>query len=277
MPDTDESRAPPRAELCALPAVRRVAAMLDLDPDRFRDGDPLPRGWHFTLLAADTRRSQLRNDGFPGFGAAVPDLGFGRLMLGRRHVAFHRDIPIGTALQRLSSIKSVARKETASGPMAFVTVSHALQAGPLAVPDLIEEATYVLLGDAGAAGRAPTVAEPRVTVERERMVTPDETLLFHYSALGFNSHKIHLDRGYACNVEGYPDLVVNGGLTTLLLTEFLRTDLCLSPTTIDVRHTAPLFCSRPIRLAAGRDGDRWRLMAFDDGGRLAVDMEVQVR
>jgi 3-methylfumaryl-CoA hydratase len=75
-------------------------------------------------------------------------------------------------------------------------------------------------------------------------------------------------------VEGYPDLVVNGGLATLLLTEFMRRDLCVAPTLLQARHVAPLFCGRPMTLAAHREGETWRVRAFDDRGRLAIDMKV---
>lgn len=109
-----------------------------------------------------------------------------------------------------------------------------------------------------------------------KTVVPDETLLFQYSALGFNSHRIHLARDHARDVEGFPDLVVNGGLSTLLLTEFLRRDLGVTPAAIAVRHVAPLFCNRAVTLTADRVGNRWLLKAFDDQHRLAVDMEVDV-
>lgn len=250
--------------------------MLDLDPDRFDEGDLLPRGWHFILLAADTRRSELRSDGFPGLGVPVPDLGLGRLVLGRRRVAINRDIRIGTSLQRVSSIKSLTRKQAATGPMAFATVRHDLFPDPGAAPAIVEDTTYVLLDENRPVERShPSEGRP-VLAGHRKTVSPDETLLFQYSALGFNSHRIHIDRRYARDVEGYPDLVVNGGLTTLLLTEFLRADLGLCPTVIEVKHTAPLFCARPITLTAERAGTRCRLMALDDSGRAAVEMEASV-
>jgi hydroxyacyl-ACP dehydratase HTD2-like protein with hotdog domain len=85
------------------------------------------------------------------------------------------------------------------------------------------------------------------TITMKRIV-PDETLLFQYSALGFNSHKIHLDRTFARETEAFPDLVVNGGLATLLLTEFLRLELKGAFTSLTAKHVAPLFCGRPISL-----------------------------
>jgi 3-methylfumaryl-CoA hydratase len=262
-----------RDEHCGLVAVRRVAAMLNLDPDSLREGEVLPCGWHFFLLGGETRRSELRQDGFPGFGVPIPDLDFPRLLLGGRTVEYVRDIPIGAPLQRRSFIKSLNRKTSASGPMAIVTIQHELRRSDDPTPAIVESQTYILLGGRGAASEANGVVQP-IRVEHQKTVIPDETLLFQYSALGFNSHKIHIDRAYAHDVERLPDLVVNGGLSTLLLTEFMRTDLGLAPSSIRTRHVAPLFCNRPITLAAELEGAQWRLRAFDDKGSLATDMEV---
>jgi 3-methylfumaryl-CoA hydratase len=265
-----------RLEHCSVAGVRRVAAMLDLDPDAVAVGDPLPRGWQFPMLAADTRRSALRSDGFPGLGVSMPDLGLPRLMLGGRSVAFRSDIPVGAALQRTSAVQSLRQKVTTSGPMAIVTVVHELRVDGQAEPALVETQTYLLMSPAKAGddAAAPDAAAPRA--EHLATVVPDETLLFQYSALGFNSHRIHIDRTHAREVEGFPDLVVNGGLATLLLTEFLRCDLGVRPAALKVRHVAPLFCNRAITLAAYQLGERWHLKAFDDRHRLAVDMEVEV-
>lgn len=265
-----------REECCNLAAVRRVAAMLDLDPEEIREGDPLPRGWHFILLGADTRRSALRSDGFPGLGVPMPDLGLPRLMLGSRSVTFHGDIPIGASLKRTSSVKSLRQKETNSGAMAIVTIGHELNLRGHAAPVLTETQTYLLL-PASSSSSPGADRHPPVVAERVKTALPDDTLLFQYSALGFNSHKIHIDRAHAKDVEGFPDLVVNGGLVTLLLTEFIRTDLLQTPKAIRVRHLAPLFSSRPITLAADRNGDAWHLKAFDDNNTHAVDMEVDIQ
>jgi len=252
----NEGVVPPvrREETCALSTVRRVAAMLDLEPDEIRAGQALHRGWQFVLLGADTRRSALRGDGFPGLGVPMPDLGLPRLMLGSRTVAFHQDIAVGATVERSSTVRSLVRKTTASGPMAVVTLAHALHLsspGSSPEPALVETQTYLLLPP-----RAPGVGAPEAAPSAPpqamylKAVVPDETLLFQYSALGFNSHRIHLDRDHARTVEGFPDLVVNGGLCTLLLTEFLRQDLGVTPAALSVRHLAPLYCNRPVTLTA---------------------------
>jgi 3-methylfumaryl-CoA hydratase len=266
-----------REEACTLATVRRVAAMLDLDPGPLVTGAPLPRGWHFVLLAADTRRSALRSDGFPGLGVPMPDLGLPRLMLGGRTVSFRHDIPIGSTVTRSSAVRSLVRKTTASGPMAVVTLAHELCTASQPEPAVVETQTYLLLPPRTAGGLAPE-APPAAPVSATHLksVLPDEILLFQYSALGFNSHRIHIDRDHARRVEGFPDRVVNGGLATLLMTEFLRCDLGVTPASITVRHVAPLYCDRPVTLAADQVGGRWLVKAFDDQHRLAVDMEVTV-
>lgn len=265
-----------RREICSASSVRRVAAMLNLNPDDFVEGAPLPRGWQFILMGADTRRSQLRADGFPGLGVTMPDLGLPRLMLGSRSVAYATDIPIGASVVRNSSIQSLIRKTTKTGPMVVATIQHELRLQDDATPALVETQTYLLL-PATKGASAPTGADisANLTGKWVKTVVPDETFLFQYSALGFNSHKIHLDRAHARNVEGFPDLVVNGGLATLLMTEVLRQEVGVSPASFHARHVSPLFCGSPITMVANRMDSKWQLQAFDSRSTLAIDMEVQ--
>lgn len=269
-----------RDEICAPVLMRRVAAMLDLGVEGLSPGVPMPRGWHFVLLGADTPRAKLREDGFPGLGVPMPDFGLPRLMLGSRSVRFEQDIPIGAEVLRNSTLSKVEHKTNASGPMAVVTIDHALSLAQGSVPALVETQTFLLLPGRPGGTKAPTPAPAESALEAPtaahcKTVVPDETLLFHYSALGFNSHRIHLDRTHARDVEGFPDLVVNGGLSTLLMTEFLRVELGVTPRALHVRHRAPLFCNRPITLTADVVGTRWTLKAFDESHRCAVDMEVE--
>jgi 3-methylfumaryl-CoA hydratase len=271
----DLSETVSRVESCSVAVARRVAAMLDLDPGDIVEGSPLPRGWHFVLLGADTRRSALRSDGFPGLGVPMPDLGLPRLVLGGRNVSYLKGIAIGSEVMRTSCIQSVKPKTTSNGPMAIATILHEMRTLPDLELAISETQTYLLLpAREGVAIDDEAAAPVTVSDDWSRTVVPDETLIFQFSALGFNSHKIHLDKGYARDVEGYPDLVVNGGLATLLLTEFMRRDLCVAPTLLQARHVAPLFCGRPMTLAAHREGETWRVRAFDDRGRLAIDMKV---
>ncbi len=265
-----------RKEICSVSVARRVASMLDLDPDDIVDGSPLPRGWQFTLMAADTRRSQLRADGFPGLGVTMPDLGLPRLLLGGRKVAYAQDIPIGAVVHRRSAIRNLNRKQTESGPMAIATIQHELRVGSNEQPALVEEQTYLLLPARKSASHSDVTSTHTLdTALRTSTVVPDETMLFQYSALGFNSHRIHIDRSHARNVEGFPDLVVNGGLATLLMTEFLRREVGVVPSALKARHVVPLFCGRPITMVANKIEDNWQVQAYDHRSTLAVDMEVK--
>ena len=265
-----------RTEICSIATVRRVAAMLNLNPDEFVEGTPLPRGWQFILMAADTKRSLLRADGFPGLGVTMPDLGLPRIMLGSRSVSYKMDIPIGASLIRKSSIQSLTPKTTKTGPMVVVTIQHELRLTSEISPALVEIQTYLLLpATKGASTVDGSSFASDMTGHRTKTVVPDETRLFQYSALGFNSHKIHIDRAHARNVEGFPDLVVNGGLATLLLTEYLRQEVGVVPSSIKARHVAPLFCGSPITMVAKKNELKWQLQAFDNRSTLAVDMEVE--
>jgi 3-methylfumaryl-CoA hydratase len=264
-------------EICSLSMVRRVAAMLDLDTHTFLNGDLLPRGWHFFMLAGETRKSSLRKDGFPGFGIPIPDLGLPRLLLGSRTVSYQGDIAIGSEVERTSFVKSISEKTSSSGLMAIVNIQHELRSIGEPVPDIVETQTYILLSDKKVQTKSEKTPAAPILTKYQKQIVPDETLLFQYSALGFNSHKIHLDREYAKNVERLPGLVVNGGLATLLLTEFIRIDLGLELTDIKVKHIAPLFCGHTMTLTAERGETNWQLKVFDNNNAVAVEMDANIK
>jgi 3-methylfumaryl-CoA hydratase len=263
-----------KLESCSLSTVRRVASMLDLPSEDFVEGMPIPSGWHFPLLGADTRRSQLRGDGFPGLGITLPELGLPRLLQSGRSVTFRGDIPIGANVIRHSSMASLERKSTRSGEIAIAVIEHQLIVAGESEPAISETQTFFLMPASTERPSYEGVEEP-VTPSRQKILTPDDTLLFQYSALGFNSHKIHLDRAYAQEVEGFPDLVVNGGLTTLLLTEFLRSELKVKPKQLKIKYTAPLFSGRSLTIAEDSQSDVLTIKVFNSYGKLAAEMEVQ--
>lgn len=260
-------------ELCSLTMVRRVAAMLDIETQSFAEGDALPKGWHFFMLAGETRKSALRKDGFPGLGVPLPDLGLPRLLLGGRTVAYLGEIIIGSVIEKSSFIKSITEKTTKNGQMAIVTLQHELRSLEADTPAIVETQTYILLEEQKIKNQPVSVSDDLgFTIEGiANQMIPDETLLFQYSALGFNSHKIHLDRNYTQQVEGLPDLVVNGGLATLLMTEFLRKEKGVDLKGIKVKHIAPLYCNRPLRLAYENGEGK----IYDDTNSIAVEMEIE--
>lgn len=264
-------------EICSLSMVRRVAAMLDIEPKSLSNGGILPKGWHFFMLAGETRKSELRKDGFPGLGVSIPDLGgaasrLPRLLLGGRAVAYLGEITIGSEVERISFIKEIKEKTTHNGRMGIVTIQHELRPISQEQSAIVETQTYILLEGKTAPPQPSATAATSIGSELNmvgaKQFIPDETLLFQYSALGFNSHKIHLDRDYARNVEGLPDLVVNGGLATLLMTEFIRNDMKLDLAEIKVKHIAPLYCNRPLTIVS----EEGELKIYSENNEVAVTM-----
>jgi 3-methylfumaryl-CoA hydratase len=249
--------------------LRRIAAMLDLgDPDLLHL-ETAPAGWHFPLIGAETKRSDLRLDGFPGLGLPVPHVSCKRLVAAGRKVDVHASIPVDQELARTSRVASLVPK---SNGVTVLRVDHAIVHASGALL-LAEEQTYIFLDAryAGPANHVPQSSGHPVV----QTITPDDTLLFQFSALSFNSHRIHLDRDFARSVEGYPDLVVNGGLTTLLMTELARSELAGGIRRMVVRNTAPLFVNRPLHLTFGMRDGKHLICALDADGHLAAEMEFE--
>jgi 3-methylfumaryl-CoA hydratase len=255
--------------------LRRVAAMLGLSDGEMAFDGVAPFGWHFALIGAETNRDCLRADGFPGLGISFPRLPGKRLVAASRTVEAHGCIRVGQAIERISQMKSITPKATAQGNTTFVVICHVLRDQDTKAHLIVEEQTYMLFDSpytpAPAGGQQSGPSGPAI-----KSVTPDETLLFQFSALSLNSHKIHLDRDYARDVEGYPDLVVNGGLTTLFMTEIARATHGGNIARLKIRNSAPLFCNRAISFTR-HDSDGLRLIsAYDDCGRKAAEMEYEL-
>jgi 3-methylfumaryl-CoA hydratase len=260
-------------DIFTLAQVRRVAVMLGINPQDFSVGDLVPRGWHFALLAGETARDALRSDGFPGLGVSMPQMGLPRLLLGQRNTHFHADLRVGAAVSRRSNLASVMEKKGRNGPFAIVKIEHSLTSDNTQ-PDVTESQTYFLA--CPQSEPTPHPAPTAVTTTGAiKVVTPDDLMLFQYCALGFNTHRIHFDRDYATRVEGHPDLVVNGGLATLLATEFLQRDLGLRVKSLSARHLAPLYVNRPITIhAPDLTLPEVQVRLLDDTGTLAADLGI---
>lgn len=264
-------------EQCTLSATKKVSAMLDLDSAQLTMGMPLPKGWHFFLFSGDTRKSLLRSDGFPGLGLAIPDLGLPRLLLGGRTIRFHKNIHIGEELERSSFIKSIVQKTGNYGPLALVTLQHELKSISDKELAITETQTYVLLSGKSETPIIENKNNPTILERYQKQVIPDQTLLFQYSALGFNSHKIHLDRYYTQNIEMLPDLVVNGGLANILITEFVRMDHKLEIEFIKTKHLSPLYCDRLLTIATDQIGKNMLIKIYDNQNKPAVEAEVTLK
>ena len=262
-------------DICALPLVRRLAALLDRDPGHFADGDPLPRGWHVALFNPPTRQSDLRADGAAYLGVALPDLGLPRLMMGGRRIEFVSDIPIGARVRRVSQPGAVTVKTGRSGRFALVDVEHRISLDDDDTPVVIETTSYVLrAAEASTSVLHPapgTTSIPPADVSRT--VVPDEPMLFRYSAITDNPHRIHYDLAYAQS-EGYPALVVNGTVPIMLLLEMFRAHVGGEPAGWISRNLAPVLCGEALTLTLTREGDEWMMRAHGPSGAVALEAKA---
>jgi 3-methylfumaryl-CoA hydratase len=264
-----------REEVCALPLVRRTAALLDRDPQAYRNGDALPRGWQFILFTQETRQSELAADGFTPPENDLPGFAASRVMLGGRRIHYHRDLRIGEGVRQDSQVIAVREKQGRSGPLAIVTRRNAIYGEGSALPAIVEESDMVYRCEAGAGDDASSSAQPGSSAEaspaaehREAFL-PTTAMLFRYSALSFNAHRIHYDAPYTTGHEGYPALVVNGGLIALRLTDWCQRFAGIVIQSTDLRSVRPLYCDRPAVLKARRAGEGWQVWVEDGAGLVA--------
>jgi 3-methylfumaryl-CoA hydratase len=187
-------------------------------------------------------------------------------------VQFHRPLRVGETISRFSRIVDVNSKQGRSGPLVFVVVRHEISdSDGVAV---VEEHDIVYRENPKPGEAAPAPQTPPSGSAWTREIRPDDTLLFRYSALTFNGHRIHYDRRYATEVEGYPGLVVHGPLIATLLLDLLRRNLAdTNVTSLSFRAIRPLFDMAPFSVCGkvAPEGKTAQLWAVDSEGWLAMD------
>jgi 3-methylfumaryl-CoA hydratase len=248
------------------------------DEPELQPGDPLPPGWHILYFLPRFPSDQLRPDGSPAETGVVPPMPLPRRMFAGERLRFHRPIRIGETLSRETELADIALKTGGTGTLVFATVvSRIVGADGLA---LEEERRTVFREEvkAGERNQAPRREEAPVDVPWRRRVVPDPVRLFRFSALTFNSHRIHYDRPWAMDVEGYPGLVVHGPFTSTMLIDFARDH---NPGRTFLTYTtqarAPLFDTAPFELrgrptAGGRGCELW---AVTPEGTVAMSAQVE--
>lgn len=247
----------------------RLAGVLDHETPPWREGEAPPLG-HWLNFLPDARQGELGPDGHPRRGGFLPPVRLPRRMWAGSRLRFHAPIPLGEPIVRRSVIQSVEPKSGRSGEMVFVAVRHEISAaGVLAVTDEHD----IVYRAAPTLGAAPvsTPVEAGVEAEWTRRVTPDPVLLFRYSALTYNAHRIHYDRDFCREKEGYPGLVVHGPLiATLLLDHYLRRHPGARITGFSFRAQSPLFDIAPFDLNGRETTDGAELWASAEDGRTAM-------
>lgn len=257
-----------------------LSATLDRDAAIPLDGTALPALWHWLYFLPLYPRSTLGADGHSKQGGLLPPAPLPRRMWAGSQLQFHHPLYVGDHLRRLSTIDSIEGKSGRSGELVFAKVRHQLYANG-STDCALTEIQNVVYRRAASGSDVPPAPQPApLSSTWERKWTPDEVLLFRYSALTFNNHRIHYDRPYATGVEGYPGLVVHGPLIATLLLDLLRRALPDAQVTrFEFRAVRPLHDLHDFHVCGdpGADGKRVHLWARDHEGWLAMNATAETR
>jgi 3-methylfumaryl-CoA hydratase len=249
--------------------AQAAAATLDAEGLVLEPGSALPPLWQWFYFLATAPQERLGVDGHPERGGFMPPVALPRRMFAGARMRFHRPLSLGREATRTDTIEKVELKTGRSGQLAFVTVRSEFHQDDALC---IEEAQDIVYREPGGPIAAPAVREPEAAPEGtwSRRVEADSRLLFRFSALTFNAHRIHYDRRYAHQEEGYPGLVVHGPLTAVLLADLVRRHTARPLTGFRFRGKAPLFDLAPFELRGRLAGDEVALEARGPDGKVAL-------
>lgn len=260
------------AEDIITPALAaRFHATLGGSDDPAPLGAIVPQLIHFCLCQPAVGMAVLGEDGHPARGGFLPPVPLPRRMWAGSEIDFRHELKVGDAVRRTSRIAEVTAKTGRTGTLCFVLVDHEVSVdGETA----IRERQTIVYREAASGGQgsvaAPFDPAPRGDVVESIDVSP--TLLFRYSALTFNAHRIHYDHPYATEIEGYPGLVVHGPLQASLLIQMAaRCHGNKMPARFSFRGASPAFGGQPLELNAGKlADDRLELWTAQGGGPVTM-------
>jgi 3-methylfumaryl-CoA hydratase len=233
-------------------------------PGAFQPGTPLPPLWHWFHALKIFPLSDAGHDGHEALGHFLPPQSLPRRMWAGSRFTFHAPVTIGATVTRTSTIEAVTEKQGRAGPICFVSVRHLWSEGAQALIDEVQDIVY------RTADAPPGAVQPATdSAQIHREMRADPVLLFRYSALTFNGHRIHYDRDF-CTAEGYGGLVVHGPLLATLLLDLLRCEGGRLPADFRFRALAPITVDTPFTLMADLDGDSADLWVRRHDGALAM-------
>jgi 3-methylfumaryl-CoA hydratase len=264
-----------RADTLTLAPIAAMSATLDRDDPPPAPGDALPPLWHWLYFLPRPLHRDIGADGHARLGGFLPPVPLPRRMWAGGRLRFHHALRAGDAVERSSRILQVSSKAGQSGALVFVTVLHEIRD---AQGVAIEEEHDIVYRDAprpGAPAAAPQPAPADAAFSRD--VVPDPVLLFRYSALTFNGHRIHYDRPYVTGVEGYPGLIVHGPLIATLLLDLLRRERPQARVTrFAFKAVSPLFDIHRFSVHGRPEADgRFALWARNHEGHLAMQATAE--
>jgi 3-methylfumaryl-CoA hydratase len=253
--------------------VAALSATLDRDDPPPQAGDPLPPLWHWLYFLPTAPQSVLGPDGHPARGGFLPPVPLPRRMWAGGRFVFHQSLRVDEATTRTSTVEDVTVKQGRNGALCFVLVRHEIsgQNGLALVEE--HDIVYRDMPQPHEAAAEPRPARSDDVWQRD--VHPSESMLFRYSALTFNSHRIHYDRRYVIETEGYPGLIVHGPLIATLLIDLLRRNTDRPIAKFRFRAVSPLFDIAPFSVHGKPNNEgAAALWARNADGHLAMEAEA---
>ncbi|WP_077036530.1 MaoC family dehydratase N-terminal domain-containing protein [Pelomonas sp. KK5] len=263
--------------------ITALRATLDHPAAAIEAGSLLPPLWHWLYFLPMHRQSEIGADGHAKRGGFLPPVPLPRRMWAGSQFEFHAPVRVGDRVSRTSTIADVKSKTGRTGTLVFVKVRHELRCNDDTRPALTEHHDIVYREAQRADDVAPPPQAAATGAVWQRQIVPDDVLLFRYSALTFNGHRIHYDRKYVTEVEGYPGLIVHGPLIATLLMDLLRHNLPdADVASFQFKAVRPTFDLHPFRVngqpsLSDGSGKTVRLWAQDHEGWLTMDATATLR
>ncbi len=254
--------------------LRRMRATLDCEPETIIDGEVIPPLWHWAYFLSPVRASELGRDGHAALGDFMPPVPLPRLMWAGGYTTINVALRVVATARRETLVRDVQLKQGRTGKLCFVEVEHSFFVGKDLRFSEIHNIVYRDVKQPGEDEILPPVSPSDAQWTRE--VIPDSILLFRYSALTFNGHRIHYDLDFCRDYEGYPGLVFHGPLTATLLLQLAgEHNPGKIPEEYEFRAYSPLFDNAPFTLNGKMDGPVAELWASNADGRLAMKATVR--
>ena len=260
--------------------INRMSLTLDYDL-RFEKGDIVPKLWHWLFFLPHVKASEEGTDGHPKTGGFIPIIeGLDRRMWAGSRFWFHNELYASKYAQKKSRVVSVTEKEGRSGKLGFVLVRHEYYQDDHHILSEEHDIVYkqapkteTTVDRVNAALSAPTK-----TAQWSETIKPNPVLLFKYSALTFNGHRIHYDRDFCKNIFGFPGLVVHGPLMATLLVELIRKNIPDAEVLeYSFRINGPIFDFQTFKVEGCREGDIVSLWAVNDSGLETVSAQAKIK
>ena len=260
--------------------VKALDATLDHPPRDVPAGTPLPPLWHWLYFLPLHRQSEIGADGHAKRGGFLPPVPLPRRMWAGSQFEFRAPVRVGDAVARTSTIADVTVKDGRTGRLVFVKVRHELRCNGAAEPAIVEFHDIVYRDARRTTDVEPPPQAAATGAAWQRGIVPDDVLLFRYSALTFNGHRIHYDRRYVTEVEGYPGLIVHGPLIATLLMDLVRRHAPgADVASFRFKAVRPTFDLNPFQVNGQpqADGKSIALWAQDHEGWLTMDAVATLR